>query len=209
MKWPRCRVWNNHLRGSKASKQAKTLKKIHKGSKQKAENALEESRRCGKTTSGKEAETQRNPGRLVASPSRFVTHASSVLSHSTCDVISSADIHKISGYAGSWDQWRHPRGWISGPFCAVNTQVAPPHPATVGPQPSSAPSARATRGNGLVFPLPRSHPRVYAQPHLLSFPPRRAALTAQNSCCLLPKTELITPTFVYPHLSFVSLFTLT
>lgn len=147
-------IWNSHLRGYKASKQ-KTLKKIHKGSKQKAGGALEESRRCGKTTSGKEAETQRNPGRLVASPSRFVMHASSVLSLSTCDVISSADIHEISGYAGSWDQWRHPRRWISGPFCAVNTQVAPPHPARhCGSSAIPSSLCQGHRRKGLVFPLP-------------------------------------------------------
>lgn len=152
MKWPQCRVWNSHLRGYKVRKQ-KSWRRFIKVQNKRQEVHWRSHGDVEKPHLGRKQRLRETLGGWLHHP-LFVMHASSVLSHSTCDVISSADIHEISGYAGSWDQWRHPRGWISGPFCAVNMQVAPSHPATVGPQPSPAPSARDTGEKAWSFLSP-------------------------------------------------------
>lgn len=87
-----------------------------------------------------------------------------------------------------------------------------PHPTSTASSAALSSLCEGHTGNGLAFLLPPSHPRVYVQPHLLSSTPHRVTELTERcpeQLLFIAKTELITPTFMYPHLLFMSLFTLT
>lgn len=125
------------------------------------------------------------------------------LVNATCNTTRSVDTRKISGWT-EINQDSQEERFLD---LSVLLKCRFPHPTSIS-RPLPLPRT-PWKQPGLSSPS--RHPPVYAQPHLLSSTPFKPTLREcyPEQLLFITETELTAPPFMYPHLLFTSLFTLT